>query len=107
MLGVRIAQRMSSTESKPLEQQQLAGRAAFLETWARARLQADAGLGYVVCGHSHVAALVEVGSNRYYLNAGDWLKSFSYIRVEDGEPVLCTWVPSPRAGSIPAREPQG
>jgi UDP-2,3-diacylglucosamine pyrophosphatase LpxH len=91
MLGLPLAQRLSSTDAKPEEQQQLAGRAAFLEAWSRARLEADSELAYVVCGHSHVAAVIRVAPNRYYLNAGDWLRNFSYIRLEDGEPELHSW----------------
>jgi UDP-2,3-diacylglucosamine hydrolase len=91
MLGLRLAERVSSTDAKPGEAAQLAGRAAFLEEWARARLAEDAGLGFVVCGHSHVPALVPVSEGRFYLNAGDWLRHFSYVRLEDGVPVLARW----------------
>lgn len=104
MLGLRLAERMSSTADKPAEAHQLAGRAAFLEAWSRARLDADPGLGYVVCGHSHVTAVVPVARDRYYLNAGDWLRRFNYIRLEEGVPVLCTW-PAPGEASVPARAP--
>jgi len=104
MLGLRLAERVSSTEAKPGEQQQLAGRAAFIEEWSRAQLAADPGLSYVVCGHSHTAAIVRVEPGRYYLNAGAWLGRFSYIRLEDGDPLLCTWgeVEGSRAGSSSA-----
>jgi UDP-2,3-diacylglucosamine hydrolase len=91
MLGLRLAERVSSTDAKQDEGAQLAGRSAFLEEWARGRLAADPGLEYVVCGHSHVAALVAVEPGRYYLNAGDWLKRYSYIRLADGVPELACW----------------
>jgi UDP-2,3-diacylglucosamine hydrolase len=91
MLGLRLAERVSSTDAKQEEAAQLAGRAAFLEDWARARFAADPGLGFVVCGHSHVPALVPVAPGRCYLNAGDWLRHFSYIRLDDGAPVLARW----------------
>jgi len=91
MLGLRLAERVSSTDTKQEKASQLAGRAAFLEEWARARLAADPGLSYVVCGHSHVPALLAVEPGRYYLNAGDWLTHFSYVRLEDGLPVLSRW----------------
>lgn len=91
-LGMRLAQGVSSTEAKSEEAQVLAGRAAFLEDWARQQLAADPSLGLVVCGHSHVPALVEVAPGRHYLNAGDWLTHFSYIRIpEAGPPTLERW----------------
>lgn len=100
-LGLRVAQGVSSTEAKGDEQMQLRGRAAFLEDWARQQLAADASLGFVVCGHSHIPALVEVAPGRHYLNAGDWLTHFSYIRIDgSGTPSLERWAtpasPSPR-----------
>ncbi|NJD11481.1 MAG: UDP-2,3-diacylglucosamine diphosphatase [Gemmatimonadetes bacterium] len=100
VLGLKLAERMSSTEAKPAETLALAGRAAFLEAWARARLAADPDLGYVVCGHSHVPAVIEVEPGRYYLNAGAWLDRFSYVRVTDGVPELRWWPASPAAPSL-------
>ena len=91
MLGLRLAERVSSTEGKPNEARLLAGRAAFLEEWARSQLATDPELGYVVCGHSHVAAVVPVAPGRWYLNAGAWLTRFSYLRLAGGEPELAFW----------------
>jgi len=91
MLGLRLAERVSSTEAKPEGDPRQAGRAAFLEAWSRGRLAADPGLGYVVCGHSHRAAILPVEPGRYYLNAGAWLTGYSYIRLTDGVPELCWW----------------
>ena len=88
---MRIAQGVSSTEAKGDEELLLAGRAAFLEDWARQQLAADASLGWVVCGHSHVPALVQVEPDRYYLNSGDWLTHFTYVRITDGSPTLERW----------------
>ena len=90
-LGLRLAQRVSSTEAKPSEARVLAGRAAFLEEWARQQLADDATLSLVVCGHSHVPALVEVAPGRWYLNAGDWLSHYSYAVLEAGVPRLEHW----------------
>lgn len=95
MLGVGLAQRLSSTAAKSEEEQLLVGRAAFLESWSRAQLAADRTLSYVVCGHSHVPAVIEVDAGRYYLNAGAWLDRFSYITLTDGVPELAWWPGSP------------
>jgi UDP-2,3-diacylglucosamine hydrolase len=90
-LGVKLAQRVSSTGAKPEEAQALRGRAAFLEEWARQQLSGDASLAYVICGHAHTPALVEVDSGRWYLNAGDWLSHFTYVRIAAGVPRLERW----------------
>jgi UDP-2,3-diacylglucosamine hydrolase len=93
-LGLRLARRVSSTEAKPAETEDLAGRSAFLEAWAREQFAADASLKWVVCGHSHVPALVEVEPGRFYCNAGDWLTHFTYIEISpSGVPSLRTWRP--------------
>jgi UDP-2,3-diacylglucosamine hydrolase len=91
-VGMGIARRASSTEAKPDEQLMLAGRSAFLEAWAREQMAADKTLKWVVCGHSHLPALVEVEPGRFYCNAGDWLTHFTYIEITpDGVPALKKW----------------
>ncbi len=37
----------------------------------------------VICGHIHWPELVEIQGN-YYINCGDWLNYFSYVRLENG-----------------------
>ncbi len=91
-LGLKLARRVSSTESKPDEGLELSGRSVFLEAWAREQMAADASLRWVVCGHSHIPALVEVSPGRFYLNAGDWLTHFTYIEITPaGVPILRKW----------------
>jgi len=38
----------------------------------------------VICGHTHWPELLEIQGN-YYINCGDWLNYFSYVRLENGE----------------------
>ena len=90
-LGLRLARAVSGTEGKagspPKE-----GRARYIEDWARSKLREDPQLSFVVCGHAHMARVAEVDAGRYYLNAGDWLKDFTYITIEpDGPPELRYW----------------
>lgn len=95
-LGLRLARRVSSTEAKADTDPGKIGRAEFIEEWARDRLAQEPELAYVVCGHAHLPAVMEVQEGRYYLNAGDWLSHFSYITVSaDGEPALRSWESSP------------
>jgi UDP-2,3-diacylglucosamine hydrolase len=91
-LGLRIARRVSTTEAKSDADPGVQGRARFIEEWAVEQLRAEPELGWVVCGHAHVPAIVEVGPGRYYLNAGDWLSHWSYVVVGDGGvPELRSW----------------
>lgn len=91
-LGLRIAGAASTTEAKAENDGAAQGRARFIEDWAREQLHADPALGFVICGHSHVPAIVEVDPGRYYLNAGDWIRHFTYITVQpDVKPVLHEW----------------
>ncbi len=52
--------------------------------------QIDAGHDLVVLGHSHVPALLAHGGG-WYVNAGAWMDTFTYARIEAGVPSLCQW----------------
>jgi len=100
-LGLRLARAVSSTEAKETPDSEQMGRARFIEGWARDQLAADPTLSWVVCGHAHVPARIEVDPGRFYLNAGDWLSHFTYITVaSDADPELKTWKSPPE--SLPA-----
>lgn len=91
-VGMKIADRVSSTEAKATEDTSSKNRAAFLEHWATEQLEADPALGLVFCGHSHVPALQEVKPGRYYVNSGDWVRHRTFVTVEpDAPPVLRSW----------------
>jgi UDP-2,3-diacylglucosamine hydrolase len=91
-LGLRIAAAVSSTEAKAENDPAVQGRARFLTDWAGARLAEDATLAFVVCGHAHLPVVDEVGTGRFYLNAGDWITHDSYITIAPaGEPELRSW----------------
>ena len=68
-------------------------RAPQIEAWARAQLKRDPQLSLIVCGHSHLPALREVESGRYYVNAGDWISHFTYVLVPPGHgpPEVLRW----------------
>jgi UDP-2,3-diacylglucosamine hydrolase len=91
-LGLRLAHAVSSTETRTSPDPRQVGRARFIENWARQQLVADPSLAWVVCGHAHVPACVEVDPGRFYLNAGDWLTHFTYITIDaTANPELRTW----------------
>jgi UDP-2,3-diacylglucosamine hydrolase len=90
-VGLRIARGVSRTETRQ-DESAMRGRAQFLEDWGKARLLEEPGLSFVVCGHAHFPACVQVGAGRYYLNAGDWIHHNSYIVISSqGEPTLLNW----------------
>ena len=95
-LGMRIARRVSTTEAKADTDPGKQGRASFIEEWASETLREEPGLAYVVCGHAHLPAVTEVEPGRFYLNAGDWLTHWTYIRIDpDGTPELRRWEDGP------------
>jgi UDP-2,3-diacylglucosamine hydrolase len=106
-IGLRIAHAVSSTEAKEAGDPQQMGRARFIEGWARDRMAADPSLAFVVCGHSHVPALIEVEPGRFYVNAGDWLSHFTYVTIdESATPVLEHW-PAPHSSRRAGRAAEG
>lgn len=95
-LGVRLASRVSSTEGKATVDAGAAGRARYIEEWARERLREEPDLELVVCGHSHQPVVAELEPGRYYLNSGDWIHHDSYITVRPGAaPTLYRWPDRP------------
>jgi UDP-2,3-diacylglucosamine hydrolase len=91
-IGMRIARRVSSTDEKLHRDHSSSTRAEFLEHWAREQLAADASLGFVLCGHSHVPVLMEISPGRYYINSGDWIKHRTYVTVDaDGKPLMLNY----------------
>ncbi len=91
-LGLRLAHRVSTTEAKAVDDPREKGRARQIQAWALGMLEAEPGLGLVVCGHSHLPVLLEVGTGRWYLNAGDWVRNRSYAVVTEGAaPQLLEW----------------
>lgn len=90
-LGLGLARAVSSTEAKADRPELTAERARRIEEWACERLEADADLGWVVCGHAHQPSVREVEPGRWYINAGDWVRNATYILIEDGRPSLRRW----------------
>ncbi|HEX2191054.1 MAG TPA: UDP-2,3-diacylglucosamine diphosphatase [Longimicrobiaceae bacterium] len=93
-LGTRLAWSASTTEHKAdTGDAHSRGRAAFIQEWAEERLRADPRLRLVVAGHAHVPAVVEVEPGRFYANAGDWIRHFTYLALPagGGPPELRRW----------------
>jgi UDP-2,3-diacylglucosamine hydrolase len=87
--GARIADWASSTEGRVNGERAMEAersRAAHIEAWARAELERRPELDLIVAGHAHRPSVVEVSPGRYYLNSGDWVHSFTYAELRDGEP---------------------
>lgn len=100
-LGTRVALRASTTEHKAESGDRAAkGRADFIRGWAEERLRENPALQMVVTGHAHVPAVEEVAPGQYYVNAGDWIRSFTYVALPPGggAPELRNWPrPDPEA----------
>ncbi len=68
------------------------GRSEALERWAAEKLRAQPELDLVVLGHTHIPRMVEVEPRRWYVNSGDWVRSQTYLVLEEGSPPsLKTW----------------
>ena len=105
-LGVRLARAVSATDPRRESDESARGRARFLEEWAARQFEEDSTLRWVVCGHAHMPVVHEVAPGRYYLNAGDWIRHFSYITIStEGEPALHAWPLTPPARSHPRPPP--
>ena len=90
-LGTRIARGVSQTADHGTTSAER-HRTRALETWGVEKLRAEPDLDLVILGHAHIPVLTEVGANRWYVNAGDWVTHRSYLVLEDGAvPRLLEW----------------
>jgi UDP-2,3-diacylglucosamine hydrolase len=99
-LGRRIAMMASSTEHKVEGgDRRSKHRAAFIQRWAEAELRARPEIDLVLAGHAHVASITEVEPGRFYVNSGDWLRTYDYVVLPPGggPPELRAW-PAEREG---------
>ena len=65
----------------------------ILEAFARRLLNDDESLQLVLLGHSHYPDLIEIGEDRHYLNAGDWMTEFTWGEVSPDGVTLNRWNP--------------
>jgi UDP-2,3-diacylglucosamine hydrolase len=92
--GSWIAGRVSTTEAKAeFSDAAAAGRARYIEAWARGELERDPALELVLAGHSHVPTVQEVAPGRYYANSGDWVHHRTYLSLtaDVAAPELLSW----------------
>jgi UDP-2,3-diacylglucosamine pyrophosphatase LpxH len=50
------------------------------------------GFDFVVLGHTHKPKVQKIEAG-YYLNTGNWIDSYSYIVIENGQPRLEKFIP--------------
>lgn len=62
------------------------------------------GFDVVVFGHTHKPEDVTLGESRRYINAGNWVRGGSYVRLLDGQIDLLTW-PDHKPWVAPANHP--
>lgn len=91
--GDRIAGGVSKTEDRWDQWgERQEARSAALEAFAVDLLESDPELDLVLLGHTHLPMVREVGSERWYVNSGDWVFHQSYVVLEEGEaPRLLDW----------------
>lgn len=74
-LALPLVRRISGTEG---DAPGAASRADPLAAKAKTLLREDPELELVIFGHCHEPRLTEVEPDRFYLNPGDWIESFTY-----------------------------
>jgi len=93
-LGLNLGKRLSrSSRLRRINPLHLAQKAAGLERYASLQIK-QKGYDIVVMGHSHKPCLSKIGDG-VYANAGDGVRSFSYVNIIDGNVELCNYAPNP------------
>jgi UDP-2,3-diacylglucosamine hydrolase len=75
-IGITLAQRIAFLSRK---QRPSIGLAKMLENYAQRQLS---DVDVVILAHSHIPVYNEYPGNKYYINAGDWVKNFSYVVID-------------------------
>ncbi len=86
-LGLRFARR-SSKASRTYSAGKHYGEEDGMLKYARRKI--EEGCDYVIMGHRHEPACVQIGSG-YYLNLGDWISHNTYAEFGEGKISLKEW----------------
>ncbi len=93
-LSMRLALYFSgqSRDNQPSEEEFLGEDQEWLIAYSERRLARDPELAYCIFGHRHLPIdhLLSDGRARY-VNLGEWLFAYSYLRMEPGESTLQHW----------------
>ncbi len=88
-----LVRRMSRYLAARKYDEDLASRAAVAqEKFVVEMMNNQSKIDLAVLGHTHVAALRQVGDQRWYLNPGAWLDGYKYAVVTDTGPELRSFV---------------
>jgi len=80
-LAYFLAHRISGTSRKHSSQYPAEG---FLERYYQfAQSKFEEGYFAFICGHTHYPEIRQFGGN-YYVNSGDWITNFCYVRYSEG-----------------------
>lgn len=97
--ALRLGNKMSRTSSmRRITKSKDRRRSEGLELFAR-KLISEQNYYLVCMGHSH-KPLFQKYEKGFYANSGDWLKSFSYIKVIDGIAELCQYVTNQKTKGV-------
>lgn len=86
-LGVPIALFFSRQSREYTADKTFYGEQDYQE-FAQTRI--NNGYDYVIIGHTHKPQLVSLDSG-HYLNTGNWMYDFSYVRIDQNGPMLLYW----------------
>lgn len=83
-LGLRLVELLSPhLGDHTFDDAKLAQAARRQQEWAEALLAREPGLGLVIMGHTHRAAVARTGRGAEYLNPGAWFDGHRYAVVSD------------------------
>lgn len=85
-IGVFFAQGIAYLSRK---QRRSRNAIQLLEKYARSKLGE---VDVVVLAHSHVPMFRQYGSDKYYINTGDWVENFTYGVIDDGRVALKSFI---------------
>jgi UDP-2,3-diacylglucosamine hydrolase len=101
-LGLPLVHRLSARLGEHgLQGPSVDAAAAQQRAWAEQQLAEHSDIDLLVLGHTHRAALVEVGPGRLYLNPGAWFDGYRYAVVSHDRAELRQFTPSAQ----PPRQP--
>ena len=91
--GSWIGAKVSRTKQKRLQvSSQEQHQSEALKTWALNKLKEEPNCDLIFLGHTHIPWIERMGSNRYYINTGDWVYNRTFAILNQGEqPSLCCW----------------
>ncbi len=92
-VGMWIAQRWSKNSrlhNASKNEDHFLGDKEYLLQYCKSELE-KSHVDFFIFGHRHLPLDIDLGQGSRYINLGEWIRFYTYAKIQDGSPSLLTW----------------